>query len=134
MNRSELIVGAVLGFGFFWAIGWWCLPLAFITSVLWAMGGAGIWGTKAWRRFGVPTAILLSHGLKTITFISGVAFVLSVVALSMGYGQRDQSDAGSPLGNFWLDRLGEKWGMIASRATIIIGIWVVWFTAYKISF
>jgi len=43
-------------------------------------------------------------------------------------------DPGSPLGNFWLDRLGEKWGKWASRATIIISIWIVWLIALRLSY
>lgn len=135
MNKSELICGGILGLGFFWAIGLWCIPLAIVTSILWAMGGAGIWGTKAWRRIGVPIVVAIS--LVSIgVWIRLVSGVLTAIILSIGYGQRSTQppDDGSLLGNFWLDRLGEKRGMIASRATIIIGIWAVWFIAHKISF
>ena len=126
MNKEELGIGFVLGLGFNFLIGLWAIPLAVITGFLYERGGSGWLGTKAWRRFGVPVAIYLSNGISPHihTIISAV---LSVIVLSLGYGQRDSSDPGSPLGNFWLDRLGVFWGKWASRATIVCGIWAVWY-------
>lgn len=71
---------------------------------------AGLLGTyagaentsKAWRRFGVPTLILLfalcfSHSwwLISIMFMS--------FSLSIGYGLPEKGDKGSFLGRFWVD-------------------------------
>jgi len=138
LNREELAIGAVLGLGFFWAIGWWCVPLALVTSLLWALGGLGWLGTKAWRRFGVPTAIWMMLNLlkqwSCVGWLYLLAFVMSVVLLSVGYGTRSLQppDAGSPLGNFWQDHLGindedlSKW---LSRSTIILAVWLIWYLA-----
>jgi hypothetical protein len=130
LNKEELVIGFILGLGFFWAIGWWCVPLALVTSLLWALGGYGLWGTKAWRRFGIPLvlmAIIRPFGIPTI-----VASVFTAVLLSIGYGSRSTQpfDPGSPLGNFWLDRVNDedlsKW---LSRATIILAVWLIWYIA-----
>lgn len=104
------------------------MPLALVTSLLWSLGGYGLWGTKGWRRFGIPLvlmAIIHPFGIATI-----VASVFTAVLLSIGYGSRDETDAGSPMGNWWLDRVNDedlsKW---LSRATIILAVWLIWYIA-----
>lgn len=128
LNPEELGVGAVLGLGFFWVIGLWAIPLAIVTSLLWAIGGAGWLGTKAWRRFGVPLAILIANNSLSLSLRCAVLAGITYYFCQMGYGSRDVNDpVGSPLGNWWLDRLGDrdraKW---ASRASILMAVWVVW--------
>jgi hypothetical protein len=127
MNKEEFSIGAVLGLGFFGLIGWWAVLLALITGVLYERGGTGWLGTKLWRRAGVPISIGVSfiHHYQLVMVLIGCVF--SVVLLSVGYGQRDSTDAGSPFGNWWLDRLGIFWGKWASRATIVCSIWGVFY-------
>ena len=126
MNKEEFSIGAVLGLGFFGLIGWWALLLAPITGLLYERGGSGWLGTKAWRRWGVPSVVVIATMKYHIVALI-LCFVGSVIILSIGYGQRGSSDSGSPFGNWWLDRLGIFWGKWASRATIVCSIWGVWY-------
>jgi len=89
LSKEELTIGAILGLGFFWAIGWWCLLLAIITSILWAMGGAGIWGTKAWRRVLIPIVIFIAIGHYNLACV--IAGFSTWGLLSVGYGSRDNN-------------------------------------------
>lgn len=129
INREELSIGAVLGLGFFWAIGPWCVLLAVITGLLWALGGAGWLGTKLWRRVGVPVAISVAVSIPL--WVELLLVIATFGILCIGYGSRDETDEGSPLGNFWLNLfLNEEYAKIASRATIIGAIWLIWGIAY----
>ena len=125
-NWEEAVIGFVLGAGFFWAIGYYSLLLGLWTGVLWRLGGMGYLGTKAWRGWGVPIMITVSMWQR-FTPWTLLPIALTVLLLSIGYGQRDVNDqVGSPLGNFWLSVAGEHAGKWLARATIIIGVWSVW--------
>ena len=131
-NYEEFLVGFLLGLGFFMYVKWYALLLGIASGILWKLGGMGLWGTKAWRRLGIPS--LISIFLRVNLLCMSVAFILTLVLLLLGYGQRTiengiETDSGSPLGNFWRDLVGEKWGKWLSRATIVISIWLVWFVA-----
>lgn len=124
ISIEEFLIGASLGLMFAWKIQAWAILLAMITGALWERGGSGWLGTKAWRRYGVPTAILLST--MKFDLLTAIAFVTSVVVLSIGYGQRDSTDSGSPFGNWCMDRFGVFWGKWASRFIIVASVWLVW--------
>ena len=136
-NAEEAGIGFLLGLGFFWAMGWWCVLLGLITGVAYRLGGSGWLGTKAWRRIGIPVLLVLSMWSLSLLIRIPLGLV-TFGLLTIGYGtitydnQGKVTDEGSPYGNFWLDLVGEKWGKVLSRAVIMGGIWTVWLIAYLV--
>jgi hypothetical protein len=54
-----------------------------------------------------------------------VSLIPMGLILSLGYGLKDDSDPGSPLGNFWLKRFpDENIATIFARGTIVLGIFI----------
>ena len=136
-NWEEWFIGFILGLGFFPVLGLGSIVLGVVTGILFRMGGAGIWKTKAWRRVGIPL-LLVAIMPKSLLGSCGGGLA-SWGLLTLGYGtltlnpDGSVQDPGSPLGNWWKDHLGERWGSVASRLTIIGAIWLVWGVAYGLS-
>ena len=135
-NWEEFTIGFILGLGFFLVIGCSAVLLGLVTGVLWRLGGMGLWGTKAWRRIGI--SVLLVGAVWSLPLLMRMGSSLVTLGLlKIGYGQRDVNDPiGSPLGNWWLDTLnqigvGAKAAKWCARATIVIGVWVIWFIALR---
>lgn len=102
--KAELTVGAIVGLVFAVKVGWWALPLAVVTSLLWAVGGAE-GGKKIVRRLGVPLAITSACALFAHSWWPFVSVPLAFGVLSIGYGIVTPGvDEGS-----WLGRLCWKW-------------------------
>lgn len=128
MNKEEAIIGAIIGLGFIPLLGLSAIPLAFTTAFLYERGGSGWLGTKAWRRYGVPTAILLFVGWQSV-LVSVITFVLNVIILSIGYGTKSVQppDEGSLFGNWCVRVAGsETGGKWLARGIIVGGIWAIW--------
>lgn len=101
LNGNELLIGGIYGLCFIFLIGYWAIPVAISSSILWAIGGR--FGHK-YRVFGVPicsygAVISVTHNWWAI-----VPGVLTGAILSIGYGIPDvipPFDEGSALGRFW---------------------------------
>jgi len=124
LNREELLIGLIFGLCFLGVIGWWAVLLAFITSLLWALTGAGY--SKLLRRVGVPLAACLFVALVRQYYPIFVSLPLAMIPLSLGYGIPSQNDAGSPLGRFWYS-LNPANADVFTRATIYILLWLAFF-------
>ena len=84
------------------ANNFWLNILIILSGILWAFGGAD--GTsKAWRRIGVPTVVCLFISLNQMSWLPWIGWIPFFGVTTIGYGIPDNSDAGSPLGRFFLN-------------------------------
>ena len=128
-ETDEIVWGGAIGFGFCFIVGWWALLMGIFTAVLTRLGGMGLWGTKAWRRIGVPTAVLIFLSIKTgFTFWLIIPCAISALLLSLGYGTKSPNDEGSPFGNWCMKVTGSELGAhIMTRSIIVLGILASWY-------
>lgn len=120
LNKEELLIGFLVGIIFWFKVSWWALPLALLTSFLWAYTG---WGaSKLYRRLGVP---LLCGGIVALVYHSLIPLIsvpLAFGVLSIGYGipTTQPPDEGSLLGQvcFELSNKNERLAEIYCRTTI----------------
>lgn len=128
LNFEECVVGYLFAIPLVFVIGIWCAVVGVITAFLWALGGAGYLGTKAWRRLGVPAVISTVLALVYSSFMPYLAFIPAWGALSIGYGTPDINDPiGSKLGSFWISACAgsQLWATVCSRLTIFALFWSV---------
>ena len=126
LNVEELVIGAFIGLLFSPWLHLWVIPVSIATSLLWALGGAGFLGTKAWRRIGIPmllSLILLFHYNWLYLVIS---FLIGFGILTIGYGTptiapgRHDNDEGSPLGRFAVKLTGSDfWGGWLAKGILV---------------
>src|SRR3990167_2038446 len=139
LNKNELLVGFVFGLSFWCVLGAWAVPLALVTSLGWALTGAGY--SKLYRRFAVPALpcilVIILHQYYCVL----LSYPLAVAMLHIGYGTptlvrgRDDYDEGSTLGQFWYRiTSGSEWlTNVLTRATIYLGLFISYFmTLWKI--
>lgn len=100
LNKEELLIGFILGITFWFKIGWLAVPLACLTSFLWAYSGAG--ANKLFRRLGVPLACAGSVAVVHHALLPLISIPLAFGVLSLGYGIPDSTDKGSWLGQLCL--------------------------------
>lgn len=123
LNLNELFVGACVGLYTSLFIGWWAIPVAVCSALLWAIGGA--YG-HSWRVYGVPMVLSFPVGLRYHSPIALLPGLLMMAVLSMGYGiptvapGRADNDEGSALGRFWYTITGGNlfWANFLTRGTI----------------
>lgn len=82
-------------------VGLWALPMAVVTSLLWAVGGAE-GGKKVVRRLGVPLTITSVCALFAHSWVPFISVPLAFGVLSIGYGipSTQPPDEGSWLGQY----------------------------------
>jgi hypothetical protein len=121
LNAEELVIGAIVGLTFAIKVGWLAIPLACLTSFLWALTGSeSKWNSKLWRRLVVP---VVCAGLVALVYKSWVPMIsvpLASAVLHLGYGIPDKTDEGSWLGRLCLVYMGgdEKKANLLCRAII----------------
>jgi hypothetical protein len=106
MNKllwSDVAEGTLYGCLSFAVIGLWCILVAPLCGLLWAMGGAGWFGWNGWRRIVMPmlmcTLFFIVHHYVLWPICS---FFIQWGALSIGYSIPDVNEPkASPLGTFW---------------------------------
>lgn len=101
LNKNELLVGGLFGLSFSWVFGWWVIPIAGATALLWAIGGKYGHG---WRVWCVPLVVIIANFLiHSHTWWQLFAYPAGCGVLSIGYGipSYQPPDAGSALGRFW---------------------------------
>lgn len=96
-NPEEVLTGAVVGISFMGLIGWWALPLALITAILWRMGGSDEWD-KNWRRLGVPTVVVAILSWATQSWIPLLSWLPFWGSLTLGYGIPDEGEHRNTIG------------------------------------
>lgn len=86
LNIEELFVGGFIQLPFYFVIGLWVIPLAILSGLLWALGGAED-SSKLFRRLGVPFLaifFLVASGWQSLLVLA--AYPGAVLACSLGYG------------------------------------------------
>jgi hypothetical protein len=117
LNTEEIIIGFIFGLTFVGVIGWWAVLMAFVTSLFWALTGAGY--SKLFRRVGVPLVACLAVALVKQYYLVFISLPLAFAVLSIGYGIPSPNDAGSPLGQFFY-ALNPDNANILTRGTIYL--------------
>ena len=118
LNRSELLIGFAVGMAFWFKLGLIAIPLAILTSVLWALSGMK-GHSKLWRRIGVPLVICLVTFAKFKDWTCWFSLPMAFVVLSLGYGIPDAFDEGSMLGRFWY-WISPDYAELFTRVTIYL--------------
>lgn len=135
LSLEEMFIGHGIQFPFYFVIGWWVLPLALVSSMLWAYGGAE--GTsKAWRRIGVPAATAGFVVAFNPTMVWMLAFIpAGWGALTVGYGMPSTQppDEGSTLGRLMLKVLKNyKIAEFATRLTTYLLFWAAFAAVWAV--
>lgn len=140
--EQDLVEGFIYGSFACFVVGPVGFLIAALTSILWALGGAGYLGYNAWRRVGCPIV------LSVVFLFTGHSWALSsgalqYTALTIGYGipskignptaqdgyfdKTKYSDPGSAIGRFWYTRFS----MNATNATV--ASMITWFSIIGIT-
>lgn len=120
LNKSELLVGFIVGITTWFWIGPWAIVAAILTSLTWALGGA--YG-HAIRVYCVPIImcgyVYVMHPAPWWIFLTAPFMMLT---LSIGYGIESKDDKGSALGRFWFKQCKGNlfWTNFFTRGTIYL--------------
>ncbi|MBI3981188.1 hypothetical protein HY345_04275 [Candidatus Microgenomates bacterium] len=136
LNREEILTGFIFGISFVHIIGWWCLPLAMISSFLWALSGSP-GQDKFWRRLGVPFCACLIVFFLKHNWIIWLSLPMAFTVLSIGYGiptidkDGNLTDEGSWLGRFFWNKTGSsRTSNILTRAVIYLLLFLSFIPAF----
>jgi ribose/xylose/arabinose/galactoside ABC-type transport system permease subunit len=131
LNKEELLIGAIFGLTFWFVLGWWVIPVAICTSLLWAIGGT--YGHSI-RVFGVPSIVCTAAYLLSHKWLVLISYPFGALILSMGYGipSTQPPDAGSTLGRFWwgICKQNPFWTDVCTRGTIYLLLGLVFLPVY----
>lgn len=112
LDQKDFVAGVIYGLFSVFGAGFFGFVVAMVTGFLWAMGGAGVWGTNFWRRYLCPLVMGAVFSIAGFNpHFCAVSAALQIVAMHIGYSMPSMQppDRGSFLGRFY-DAVGDQVG------------------------